>query len=68
MVELLLFSLIAGLFIYGVAFSRVMTRRQVDQTLKTLVDNWEPKTKKEKVLSVPEHQLVLQESVKQMKD
>jgi hypothetical protein len=68
MIETLLVSLICGLFIYEVVILRMLMKRQINHTLKTLVEDWNPEAKSVNVLPVPKQSLAFQESIKQIKD
>lgn len=70
MIELLLFSLIIGLFITEVVVLRMLTQRQTNKILKTLVTDWNPKRKSADILPVqkPSPSFVLQHASKTMKN
>lgn len=70
MIELLLFSLILGLFITEVVVLRMLTQRQTNKILKTLVTDWNPKRKSTDILPVqkPSPSFVLQHASKTMKN
>jgi hypothetical protein len=68
LIETLLVSLICGLFIYEVVILRMLMKRQINHTLKTLVKDWNPEKKSVNVLPVPKQSIAFQESIKQIKD
>lgn len=63
MLEAISISLIAGLFVYQVTFFRKLTKKQVNQTLKTLVTDFEPDSIREKVVTIPTQPIAIQEPV-----
>jgi len=63
MLEAISISLIAVLFVYQVTFFRKLTKKQVNQTLKTLVTDFEPDSIREKVVTIPTQPIAIQEPV-----
>ncbi len=67
MFEVLLFSLITGLFIAEVVVLRMLMKRQVNETLKTLVKDWDSERKSVNILPVPKPSPVFQNVTKTMR-
>ncbi|WP_096271686.1 hypothetical protein [Paucisalibacillus globulus] len=63
MLEVMFISLIAGLFVYQVTFFRKLTKKQVNQTLRTLVTDFEPDSIREKVVTIPTQPVAIQQPV-----
>ncbi|SET22986.1 hypothetical protein SAMN05216389_10771 [Oceanobacillus limi] len=68
MIETLMFSLIAGLFVYEIVVLRGLMKRSVNKTLRTFVKDWEPQPTSKKVLTVPSRSYAMQKSTEQIKD
>ncbi|GEL76370.1 hypothetical protein [Tenuibacillus multivorans] len=68
MIEVLLFSLFAGLFICGGVAIRVLTKQETTKMLSTFIEDREPEPKSITVRPVPEKVLALQDSTERFKD
>lgn len=64
MIETLLFTLIAGLLLFQIFILRMLMKRQINQALKNLVEDWDNQPKKTNVIPVPNSPLVLHEYIK----
>jgi hypothetical protein len=70
MLEVLFIPIIAALFFLQVIFFRRLMARQVDQTLQTLVTDYEPTPTREKVVAVPSQvqPVAVQQPINQLKE
>ncbi|MFD1038780.1 hypothetical protein ACFQ3N_10310 [Virgibacillus byunsanensis] len=68
MTELLLYSLIFGLFLGGLVAFRLLTQHHINHVLKTLDVDMNSEKEVVKVRPVPKPSFVVQESAERLKD
>jgi len=68
MLEIVLYTLIFGLFIFGVCILRNLTKRQINNTIKTLVEDWEAEPNNVKMKPELTQPIIIQKSNNRLKD
>ncbi|MFB4167004.1 hypothetical protein [Virgibacillus sp. JSM 102003] len=68
MTELVLYSLIFGLFLGGMVVFRLLMQHQINQVLKALDVDRKPEKETEKVRPTTNPSFILQESTERLKD